>query len=101
MAISSPGNYVIRTSENVLLGIAKEIDLLYYIMKILNCVNIEYLCTQKHGLSIMLFGCHKKKTVVPPKKLLAAFDINNNNNNTNDRNDGNINDIYFHVGKNC
>ena len=67
MAISSPGNYVIRTSENVLLGIAKEIDLLYYIMKILNCVNIEYLCTQKHGLSIMLFGCHKKKTVVPPK----------------------------------
>ena len=49
----------------------------------------------------MLFGCHKKKTVAPHKKLLAAFDINNNNNNTNDRNDGNINDMYFHVGKNC
>ena len=57
----SRGNYMIRTSENVLLGIAKEIGLLYNNMKMLNWINIEYMCAQKHGLSIMLLGCHKRK----------------------------------------
>ena len=33
------------------------------------------------------------------KNKLAAPDINNNNNNTNTINDGNINDIYFHIRK--
>ena len=35
------------------------------------------------------------------KNKLAAPDINNNNNNTNTISDGNINDIYFHIRKNC
>ena len=68
-------------------------------LKILNCVNIEYLCTQKHGLSIMLFGCHKKKTVVPPKNCWQLLTSIITIIIPNDRNDGNINDIYFHVGK--
>ena len=45
---------------------------------------------RKHGLSIMLFGCHKEKQL---HQKLAASDINNNNNTT-ITNDGNINDIY-------
>ena len=35
------------------------------------------------------------------KNKLAAPDINNNNNDTNTINDGNINNIYFHIREKC
>ena len=86
-----PGNMMmIRTSEKSSLGdCERNWFSVYDNIKMLNCVNIEYVCTEKHGLSIMLFGCHKEKQL---HQKLAASDINNNNNTT--TNDGNINDIY-------